>query len=106
MVDDNLEQLLKARRVPEPRSNLEQRIIDMAARGAQEEARERISLRGLWTSFWDGFLLPSPALSMALVLGIGILVGIETTDLTVNTNQVDIVSYLDVGSSADYGGWL
>lgn len=112
MVDmQDLESILNGRTVPEPRSNLENRIIEMAAnhRSLPQKSSLWADLSGILAGFWEGFLLPAPVLSMVFVVCLGIYVGLTVQPAALETVAVneavdaEMYSYFEIAYNADYG---
>ncbi|MGH1402953.1 MAG: hypothetical protein ACRBDL_01790 [Alphaproteobacteria bacterium] len=79
---DPLDGILERRYIPEMRSNLEHRITEKAKYETPNvllKSDNRSSLSAnILSSFLDGFLLPRPVLSMAVLLCFGFGVGTYT----------------------------
>lgn len=107
MVNINqFEEILKARSIPQPRSNLEERIIAMAARKPQIQENTS-GLRALFYAFCDNFLLPAPAVTMVLVLCAGVTLGLNAQNMESGreVNSEDVSSYFQMSNTADFGDW-
>lgn len=73
MDNNEFEDILNIRSVPPKRSNLERRIIQ-ASLDVQSDMHTR-SNRSIFAIIFDNILLPRPAMSMAVVLILGLSVG-------------------------------
>ncbi len=80
------EEVMHDRFLPEPSSNLSERIIE-ASKLHKAQGRSGIDL---WMrAFWDAFLLPHPAYVMAAIFAVGLFLGLYS----------EIAGSLDAGSS-------
>jgi len=112
MVDsNNFENILKSRKVPEMRSNLEYRIIQAAKAGREVRAQ-----RGFWAGvnaaideFFDGILLPAPAYSLSLVLLFALFFGLYS-DATIFSLDIgattDLSEHMYFAQNSDFGDVL
>ena len=71
-MNDNIEQMLRERPVEPPRSGFEQRILAIAYARAQTVSP---SLLGWLRKTWEELMLPTPQLTFALTLAIGLAIG-------------------------------
>lgn len=103
MNDRRFEALLQSRYMPEPSSNLSERIIE-AARMHRAQGR---SGSGLWMrAFWDAFLLPHPAYVMAAVFAIGMFLGLYS-DIAGSLDLSDsLTSLIYTAEDVSEGDWL
>jgi hypothetical protein len=72
---DNIDDILKRRAVPEPATNLAERIIDAAARRKPKQSAAS-GFKAWLEEFLDDFALPQPALVMGTVLFAGLMLGV------------------------------
>lgn len=105
MVDmDKFESILQSRYTPDPRSNLEERIIAAAARSPQAIPTRSGGGIGAWVSgLFEGLIIPAPAVSMALVLVGGLFIGMNTDYLVQGQGDLTPYSYFMLPDNADYG---
>ena len=106
----NLDDVLRCRSIPQMRSNLEHRIIQ-AALARQEARRHHGFMAGMRVAidiFFDGILLPRPALSMAVVLVFSMLLGVYVDGLIGNSNSIEDVAeeYMSFAYNSDFGDIL
>ena len=98
-----VEMLLNERVVPPMRSGLPEQIIAAAQTMQQEHVvQTRVGsvssgaggFKTWWNDFWDGFVVPQPALVMSLVLLVGVMIGTYTEPVgTSDTVLEDATSY-------------
>ncbi len=74
MDDKTLDELMRARRVPLMRSNLCERIVGAALCGASQDSHNGV--RDWVLALVQGLALPRPAVSMAFVVLIGMVMGV------------------------------
>ncbi len=102
-IDKDLEEILSKRAVPEMRSNLEHRIIQASL--AQEVSKKAgsggVVIRA-FKDFIDSLVLPNPALSLSMVLLIGLVLGAYSGGVIQDYNSLE--AYIMMGSDFDYGG--
>ncbi|MFN3701029.1 MAG: hypothetical protein ACK4VI_05855 [Alphaproteobacteria bacterium] len=124
-MDKELEQILQRRYVPEPSSNLAERIITAAALEDKKRAAQAAGgvagfgafigkigaeAQDWFGSFWDGLLLPKPAyVTMALFM-LGLLLGIYTDYAEaapwIDTAQASMVDLIYTAENVSEGDWL
>ncbi|MCB1592828.1 MAG: hypothetical protein KDI90_10290 [Alphaproteobacteria bacterium] len=97
---EELETIMKARRIPEPSPDFASRIIAEATRLPQERAVRRSKpgrapdglfsgLRDWWNDFRESVALPQPALVMTLVLLAGFAAGASGLDDSLGAAEED-----------------
>ncbi len=90
------------------RSNLEHRIIEKSLAMSRPKRRSK----GMVASFFDAFVLPKPAVSMAVALIIGVMSGLYSAGTANNINDVDADVYAyflnmpDTAQNYEDGGFL
>ena len=97
-----LNELMQARGVPEMRSNLAERIIEAAAR---EKSKGRSAPQAWWIAFNEAFLLPQPAYVMAVLLVLGIVMGLGF-DLSTTVEGETVSSFIYTAETVTEGDWL
>jgi hypothetical protein len=101
---DDFETLLKERFVPQPPTNLAERII--------ASARPRIKKKffaGFSDIFADYLILPQPAYAMAIILFVGLATGFYLSpgnDLTDEISQAQLPSFMTADVSFYDGDFL
>ena len=75
--DDRLDEILRSRRVPEMRSNLEHRIVQASLQQDKQKGKAQGGgiLDGILSSIFDNLLVPQPVLAMAFLLVFGVAIG-------------------------------
>lgn len=105
--DKQLEDIMAQRRAPEMRSNLSERIIEAARLNQQKKAAHMITISdiGEWVAaFAHNFIMPRPALVMALVMILGVAVGVFMQDMTEVPEEELIFLYVE--NSFLFEDWL
>lgn len=100
-----LDEILSRRAVPEMRSHLAERIIA----AAQVKKRQGLpEWRAYIEAFADFFVLPQPAMVLALILFFGLTLGLNTGifDFSQDAGAQDLSSFMDIRDSFDMGEWL
>ena len=102
-----LDDILRERYVPEMPSNLAYRIIEAAKPRGNEQG---FTLKGFGAAFQrvmaELFVIPQPALAMAVVLILGVTIGTYyTTEKTITTKMATTTysSFITADSGLDYG---
>ncbi len=103
---DELDELLTKRAEPQARSHLAEKIIAASLEGRGQKSKAGgFDLAGWFGALADEFLLPRPALAMAVFLVLGLFAGMNIETPTDEVGE-DLVSYLFVDESFDTGDWL
>lgn len=102
---NDLDTLLMTRAAPQACPHLAEMIIANAKPRAARAPRENQSLLAL---FQDIFMLPQPAMVLALVLFVGIFVGVYAAPAQAlsDPNGSELSSFLKIKDSFDMGEWL
>ncbi len=100
--EKQLQDLMQARGVPQMRSNLAERIIEAAER---EKSKGRCAPQAWWIAFSEAFLLPKPAYVMALLLVLGIAMGLSF-DLSTTVEGETVSSFIYTAETVTEGDWL
>jgi hypothetical protein len=74
---EDLDHILQRRAVPEVPHGLAEQIIAAAARMEKAGPRRRRMVTDLWQGFAEMFVLPQPAFALAIVLVIGLTLGLN-----------------------------
>lgn len=107
MDDNELDKILKARAVPPMRSNLEHRIVQASFSGDKNRSVSGgNSIMAIFTAILDGLVLPKPALSMALVLVFGLVLGGYSSGASEASTNIDADAYFLAAETIGYGDIL
>lgn len=107
MDDRELDKMLKARAVPPMRSNLEHRILQASFSGDKNRSVSGgNSIMAIFTAILDGLVLPKPALSMALVLVFGLVLGGYSSGASEASTNIDADAYFLAAETIGYGDIL
>ena len=111
--DAILDKILRTRQVPEMRSNLEQRIIDAAARSSMSQsAPKKMGLvASLMNALDDLVSLPQPVVSLMVVIIIGAGIGLYSGEYYApSSSQVEVSDefevYVLMGDDTNFGRML
>lgn len=100
-----LDEILARRAVPEMRPHLVEKIIA----AAQVKKRQGVpEWRAYLEIFSDFFVLPQPAMVLALLLFFGLTLGLNTgvLDFSQDAGAQNLSSFMDIRDSFDMGEWL
>ncbi|PCI99973.1 MAG: hypothetical protein COB14_05335 [Alphaproteobacteria bacterium] len=107
MDDNELNKILKARAVPPMRSNLEHRIVQASlASGKNQDISSGNGISAIFTAVFDALILPKPALSMALVLVFGLVLGGYSAGVSEASTNIDVDAYFLTAETIGYGDIL
>ncbi len=107
MDDYELNEILKARDVPPMRSNLEHRIVQASLSVSKNPAVSKgNSVLAIFTAILDAVILPKPALSMALVLVFGVMLGGYSSGVSEASTNIDADAYFLAAETIGYGDIL
>lgn len=107
MDDNELDKILRARAVPPMRSNLEHRIVQASLSvDTNREISEGNAVLAIFTAVLDALILPKPALSMALVLVFGLVLGGYSAGVSEASTNIDVDAYFLTAETIGYGDIL
>lgn len=107
MDDNELNKILKARAVPPMRSNLEHRIVHASLSASKNSSISKGNeLLAIFTAVLDTLILPRPALSMALVLVFGLVLGGYSAGVSEASTNIDVDAYFLAAETIGYGDIL
>lgn len=107
MDDNELNKILKVRAVPPMRSNLEHRIVQASlASDKDRDISKGNPLLAVFTAILDALILPKPALSMALVLVLGLVLGGYSAGVSEASTNIDVDAYFLAAETIGYGDIL
>ena len=107
MDDNELNRILKARAVPPMRSNLEHHILQVSlASDKNYDISSSSTVLGVFTAVLDALILPQPALSMALVLVFGLVLGGYSAGVSEVSTNIDVDAYFLTAETIGYGDVL
>ncbi|PCI57192.1 MAG: hypothetical protein COB36_02695 [Alphaproteobacteria bacterium] len=107
MDDHEFNKILKARAVPPMRSNLEHRIVQASLPVGKNKANSKgNSLSAIFIAILDTLILPKPALSMALVLVFGVMLGGYSSGVSEASTNIDVDAYFLAAETIGYGDIL
>ena len=101
MVDarnEELEAFMNRRAIPQPSSNLAERIIEASL---HHKKQGKTGAELWWHSFWDAFLLPQPVFVLACIFVLGLFIGAYADLIGVSTETDQQVSVLQMLYTAD-----
>lgn len=106
-IDQDLDVLLKARAVPEMRSNLEHQIIQASLLQDKQSKTQGVgNLFRTVRDFMDCMVLPQPALAMIMVLVIGAAIGTYSSDILSVDDAQDVEAYMMIIDDIEYEDFL
>ena len=107
MDDSELNKILKVRAVPPMRSNLEHRIVQASLSASKNSSISKGNeLSAIFTAVFDALILPKPALSMALVLVFGVMLGGYSSAVSDASTNIDADAYFLAAETIGYGDIL
>lgn len=107
-MDDELEQMLSKRRAPQARSDLAEQIVQraLAQEGRGVGALRR--LNQLATVFRQNFVLPQPGVAFAVMLLLGVWLGMSFDDesMPVSYGDEELAYTFIIDEGLNAGEWL
>lgn len=103
--EKELRLVLEKHAIPQPSSNLAERIIDAAVSEMKPEIAKNIK-RPWWKNFNNNFLVPQPALVLAFVLVLGIVLGFQGEEVLNDREELSLNDFVFTASDIGEGDFL